>query len=84
MDRQALYTFTFPGAGKPAGLAVDLHEENGALCFHDPDYSINHILCLFIKAWIFLDALAHALFRFLDIRKHEVADLPNTNGQSLK
>ena len=50
MDRQALYTFTFPGAGKPAGLAVDLHEENGALCFHDPDYSINHIFCLFIKA----------------------------------
>jgi hypothetical protein len=23
--------------------------------FTYPDYSINHILCLFIKAWIFLD-----------------------------
>lgn len=35
MDRQALYTFTFPGASKPTGLAVDLHKRNGALCFHD-------------------------------------------------
>lgn len=35
MDRQALYTLTFPGESNPLGLAVDLHEENGALCFHD-------------------------------------------------